>query len=162
LKRYGVNSKQERYFCTKPRTISKFIIFSIEMPPEHNLLNYFFGGIIANLPLWIFSLFYTIITQSLISLFILVILGILGGAIAGYLMSYKTGELHKWAPLYTGSLAFFASILILGETAPDLADFIVLPGFILGMYLGINLYKAYPIKKSATNFPPIREIEKNY
>ncbi len=77
-------------------------------------------------------------------------------------MSYKTGELHKWAPLYTGSLAFFASILILGETAPDLTDFILLPGFILGMYLGVNLYKRYPIRKSAKlTSTPIKEIKKD-
>lgn len=117
------------------------------MPSENNFLDYFFGGIIANLPLWVFSLFFHIVTPSIISLVILTILGIIGGAIAGYLMKYKTEEIHKWSPIITGTLAFFASILILGEMAPTLTDLILLPAFISGVYLGLKIYSKYPIKR---------------
>jgi hypothetical protein len=130
------------------------------MPPDVNLLDFFFGGIVANIPLWVFTLFSaTYFPFSFITLITLTTLGIIGGFIAGYILKLKTPELYKWAPLLTGLLAFFASILILESISPELTDIILLPSFILGTYLGVKICSKYPlnIKTRATSAVKIIE-----
>ena len=141
------------------------------MPDDIKLLDYFFGGIIANLPLWLFLISIPVIDPfSPFLLLSYIISGIIGGIIAGYFIRIKSSESYKWAPLIIGILAFSASILILESFSVDFTDVVLLPSFIIGSYIGIKIGEKYPYKRRITetkkeiiteNNKEIKEVQTN-
>lgn len=104
------------------------------------ILDYFFGGILANFPLWIVVTMLDGIDSSSLSYIISIVLStILGGALSGYLIRIKSQKIYKWSPAITALLAFFASILILGSSGIGVIDFILVFSFIVGAYSGTKL-----------------------
>lgn len=109
------------------------------------LLDYFFGGVLANLPLWVYILFSPTLELALITAFDLIVLGLIGGILAGYVLTLKSKNRGKYMHFIVGSLAFFASVLVL-ESYSIVLDVLLWPSFIVGVYLGKKIYERYSVK----------------
>ena len=123
------------------------------------IMEYLFGGVVANLPLWLLTLLATgMDPSSPITLGSIAISAITGGTLAGYLIRARSLNDYKWAPVITGLLAFFASILIAESLIGNYTDLILLPSFLVGTYSGKKIGESRRLKDE-TQQAPRKETE---
>ena len=118
-------------------------------------LDYMFAGIVANVPLWITTLIIDAMdTRPTVILLILVVVTLIGGAIGGYLVRARLSKPYRYASLITGVLAFFVSALFIENLFTDLTDFVLLPAFVVGAYVGIRVEERYPARAREIGVKP--------
>jgi hypothetical protein len=125
-----------------------------EEPVERNVTwqEYAAGVAVSNAPAWLLNSYRDILGGQLPHILFLLVLGaseILGGAVAGYLVARRTGQVYQKAGITTGLLSFilyFVLSRLIGFEMMPLELTVTLTAFVAGSAVGALYYA----KKHAT------------